>query len=94
MVRSEAIREPLFIRMSFRFGYAMFIGQPHLLNWVEKPWYHTQENVMPIQQHSVDCIAAAIEPQTSGTDNLNTLALVEAAYISAFQARMVDLSSL
>lgn len=67
---------------------------PELLSWAEKPWHNIQESVLTIQQHFVDCIAAGIEPQTSGADNLKTLALVEAAYLSASQARMIDLSSL
>ena len=35
--------------------------------------------------------AGAAEPETSGRDNLNTLALVEAAYASAAEGCVVDL---
>ena len=47
-----------------------------------------------IQQHFVDCLTAGVEPETSGVDNLKTLALVEAAYLSASQDRKIDLSEI
>lgn len=56
---------------------------PPLLSWAERPWHNIQESVRTIQQHFVDCIGAGREPETSGRDNLKTLALVEAAYRSA-----------
>ena len=34
------------------------------------------------------------EPEISGTDNLKTMALIEAAYISAAQKRAVHLSEI
>jgi D-apiose dehydrogenase len=50
--------------------------------------------VLTIQQHFVDCVAKGRAPQTSGADNLQTLALVEAAYLSAAEGRTVRLSEL
>lgn len=65
--------------------------QPELLPWAEKPWHNIQESVQSIQQHFVDCIAAGCEPETSGFDNLKTLALVEAAYLSASKECTINL---
>lgn len=65
---------------------------PILLPWAEKPWHNIQESVLNIQQHFIECIAYGVEPQTSGADNLKTLALVEAAYESAEHGRTVSLS--
>lgn len=65
---------------------------PPLLPWAEKPWHNIQESVLTIQQHFVDCIKGGIEPETSGSDNLKTLALVEAAYESAARQCTVDLA--
>ena len=56
---------------------------PPLLPWASMPWHNIQESVGLIEQHWVDCLAKGVEPQTSGRDNLKTLALVEAAYKSA-----------
>jgi len=67
---------------------------PPLLSWAEKPWHNIQESVQAIQQHFVDCIAAGTQPETSGRDNLKTLALVEAAYRSAAEGQMVNLSEI
>lgn len=67
---------------------------PPVLAWAEKPWHNIQESVQAIQQHFVECIAAGRQPETSGADNLKTLALVEAAYLSASSGRMIDLSSM
>lgn len=65
---------------------------PALLPWAEKPWHNIQESVQTIQQHFVDCVMNGEEPQTSGDDNLKTLALVEAAYESADRRCVVNLS--
>ncbi len=67
---------------------------PPLLSWAEKPWHNIQESVQSIQQHFVDSISTGTEPQTSGADNLKTLALVEAAYRSASHASMIKISDI
>ena len=67
---------------------------PPVLPWAEKPWHNIQESVQIIQQHFIDCVKAGKEPETSGEDNLKTLALVEAAYISAADNRSVGLSEI
>ena len=63
---------------------------PTLLPWAERPWHNIQESVLAIQRHWVRCLRDDIEPETSGADNLKTLALVEAAYLSAAQRRSID----
>jgi predicted dehydrogenase len=66
-------------------------GTPLILPWAQLPWHNIQESVLIIQQHFVECITAGIQPKTSGADNLKTLALVEAAYLSAAQGTIVPL---
>ncbi|ODT57728.1 MULTISPECIES: Gfo/Idh/MocA family oxidoreductase [Paracoccus] len=56
---------------------------PPVLDWAERPWHNIQKSVRIIQQHFVDCLRQDRMPETSGQDNLRTLALVEAAYASA-----------
>jgi predicted dehydrogenase len=63
---------------------------PPVLPWASKPWHNIQESVRIIQQHFVDCLRAVCEPETSGRDNLQTLGLVEAAYLSAAEHRTVE----
>ncbi len=56
---------------------------PRLLPWASRPWHNIQESVLNIQRHWVTCLHEGREPDTSGRDNLQTLALVQAAYASA-----------
>lgn len=63
---------------------------PPLLPWASRPWHNIQESVQVIQQHFVDCLRAGVQPETSGRDNLKTLALVEAAYVSARDRSRID----
>ena len=67
---------------------------PPVLPWAEKPWHNIQESVHTIQQHFVECVRSGTQPETAVADNLKTLALVEAAYLSAAQARTVALSEI
>lgn len=64
---------------------------PKLLSWASRPWHNIQESVQAIQQHWVDCLRTGREPATSGRDNMQTLALVEAAYESAQSRRLVEI---
>ncbi len=68
--------------------------EPPLLEWAERPWHNIQESVVAIQQDFARCIAEGRQPETSGEDNLKTLALVEAAYLSAQEGRTIVLSEL
>lgn len=63
---------------------------PPVLPWAERPWHNIQESVQIIQAHFVDCLRAGTQPETSGHDNLKTLALVEAAYQSAADGSRID----
>ncbi|MER9581073.1 Gfo/Idh/MocA family oxidoreductase [Mesorhizobium sp. M0276] len=75
-------------------GTAATDVSPPLLPWASRPWHNIQESVVAIQQHWVDCLAKGIEPATSGTDNLKTFALVEAAYAGAASRQPVQLDAL
>lgn len=67
---------------------------PKLLPWASRPWHNIQESVALIQKHWVERLAARQEPDTSGRDNLQTFALVEAAYLSARRGETVSLVDL
>lgn len=67
---------------------------PPLLPWASQPWHNIQESVALIQQHWVDCLRTGAEPATSGRDNLQTLALVEAVYESARTLKTVEIADL
>lgn len=67
---------------------------PPLLPWASRPWHNIQESVTAIQQHWIDCLREKQETSTSGSDNLKTFALVEAAYASAGNRETISLSSL
>ena len=62
---------------------------PRLYPWAEKPWHNIQESVATIQRHFAECLRQGRSPETSGHDNLRTLALVEGAYFSAAEARTI-----
>lgn len=64
---------------------------PPVLPWAERPWHNIQQSVQIIQQHFVDCLRSGVPPETSGHDNLKTLALVEAAYRSAAERTRIDM---
>ncbi|RIX97574.1 gfo/Idh/MocA family oxidoreductase [Aureimonas flava] len=63
---------------------------PPLLPWASRPWHNIQESVALIQAHWAQALRAGTEPDTSGRDNLKTLALVEAAYLSAAAGSSLD----
>jgi D-apiose dehydrogenase len=63
---------------------------PVQYDWAERPWHNIQQSVVAIQQHFTDCVATGLAPETSGRDNLKTLELVEAAYVSAAEGRTVE----
>ena len=67
---------------------------PPVLPWASKPWQNIQESVRIIQQHFIDCLRDGRQPETSGRDNLQTLGLVEAAYLSAASCRTVETSEI
>ena len=58
------------------------VGSP-LLAWTSYPWHISQESVLNANAHFLEAYRLGKEADTSGTDNLKTFALVEAAYESA-----------
>ena len=67
---------------------------PPLLPWASRPWHNSQESVVLIQQHFMDCLRVGKEPATSGHDNLKTLVLVEAVYQSAPSNEVVNIAAI
>lgn len=67
---------------------------PPLLHWASTPWHNIQESVALIEQHWADCLKAGRETQTSGRDNLQTFALVEAVYRSAESGETIRVADL
>ncbi len=66
---------------------------PPVLPWAERPWHNIQESVMAIQSHFVESLNAGSAPETSGADNLKTLAIVYAAYDSAlYKGRAISMA--
>ena len=56
---------------------------PRMFPWSTRPWHGTQDSVVRVQEHWVDCLRAGAEPETSGADSLKTYGLVFGAYRSA-----------
>lgn len=62
---------------------------PDWPSWSDAPWSVIQESVVNLQRDWVSCMRHDQKVATSGEDNFNTLALVEAAYESADKSRTV-----
>ncbi|WP_425373807.1 Gfo/Idh/MocA family protein [Phyllobacterium salinisoli] len=60
-----------------------FDVSPKLHDWANRPWHNIQESVFNIERHWTACLKGGQQPETSGADNLKTMALVFAAYESA-----------
>jgi len=58
-------------------------ASPSPAPWMHAPWQTVQDSVVRTQHHFVDALRTGREPDTSGWDNLHTLAAVEAAYEAA-----------
>jgi D-apiose dehydrogenase len=63
---------------------------PEMLPWSTPPWHGTQESVLKIQQHWVNCLRDGLEPETAGADSLKTYGLVFGAYESARSGQSVE----
>ena len=61
-----------------------------MLPWFSKEWCVSQEAVLNTNLHLLDCYRQGVEAEISGRDNLNTFALVEAAYEAASSNRSVQ----
>lgn len=64
------------------------IGSP-LLPWTQEPWHVAQESVLLTQRAIMAAWSKDQDAETSGADNLNTYALVDAAYAAAASGRAV-----
>ena len=62
---------------------------PSVPAWADPQWALVQESVLNPQAHFIDCLRSGEPFQTSGRDNLETFALVEAAYVSAASGQPV-----
>jgi predicted dehydrogenase len=82
------------MQVTGKHGSEMHDVSPRLLPWATRPWHNIQESVQAIQQHWVDCLREGRDPATSGRDNLKTLALVEAAYLSASTGQTIEMSAI
>ena len=89
LVRIEATQGTLELSQDFRLTLT-HNGQtehhsvaPVIYPWAEQPWAMIQESVVNIQQHWCDCLLSQRESETSGADNLRSLALTFLAYQSA-----------
>jgi Predicted dehydrogenases and related proteins len=74
-------------RLSVRSGESVrtYSVEPECPAWGERPWHVVQDSVVEACRHWLDVAAGRAELQTSVQDNINTLAAVEACYISAAQ---------
>ena len=64
------------------------VGSP-LLSWTQEPWHVAQESVLLTQRAIIAAWHAGRDAETSGTDNLKTFAIAEAAYTAAGSGRAV-----
>lgn len=70
-------------------GRTTWSAEPAVPVWGEKPWHVVQDSVMALIRHAVEVMQGQAAPQPSGAFTLNTVALVEAAYVSAAEGRRV-----
>lgn len=66
--------------------------EPAVPRWGAKPWHAVQDSVIRFQNHVVDVLNGRSEPQPSGRDNLQTLALSLASYDAADGQCVVNMS--
>jgi predicted dehydrogenase len=64
------------------------IGSP-LRSWTSDRWHVAQEGAFVACRHFLDCLQRGVPAETSGTDNLRTYALVDAAYRAAEEHRAI-----
>lgn len=66
---------------------------PSVPIWGERPWHMVQDSVIRFQAHVVDVLNGRAQPQPSGADNLNTLAVTLASYQAMADGRLIDIPS-
>lgn len=72
-------------------GRETYSVEPPVPSWGAKPWHVIQDSVAATIRHAVDVMQGTASPSPSGAFTLNTVALVEAAYLSAAEGRRVTL---
>jgi D-apiose dehydrogenase len=77
------------LQVTDRAGTTHTVADAPTGGWLTPPWHVVQQSVRNIQQHWVDCLRQGRTPDTSGADNLRTLAVCLAAYESAEQGRTI-----
>ncbi|MEM9474943.1 MAG: Gfo/Idh/MocA family oxidoreductase [Pseudomonadota bacterium] len=67
-------------------------ADPEVPAWGARPWHTIQDSVIRFQAHVVDVLNGRAEPQPSGRDNLNTLALTLASYDAMRERQLIDVA--
>ena len=72
-------------QLSVRSGESIrtYSVEPPCPAWGERPWHVVQDSVVEACRHWLEAAAGRTQLQTSVQDNINTLAAVEACYLSA-----------
>jgi len=72
-------------------GRRTFSAEPSVPGWGVRPWHVVQESVVAFQRHAIAVLDGASGPMPSGRFTVGTVALVDAAYLSAAEGRRVTL---
>lgn len=64
-------------------------AEPELAPWMERPWNVVQDSVLRTCRHILQAYRAGQMPSVAAADNVKTIALCEAAYLSAATATAV-----
>jgi len=72
-------------------GRSTFSAEPPVPGWGARPWHVVQDSVLEFQRHALAVLSGAADPMPSGRFTVGTVALVDAAYLSAAEERRVPL---
>lgn len=61
-----------------------------LLPWTTARWHTSQEGTLNACRHFLCCLRDGVSAETSGSDNLKSFALLDAAYRAAAEGRLVS----
>jgi len=73
-------------------GRRTFSAEPDVPAWGSCPWHVVQDSVLAFQRHAVAVLDGTCAPMPSGQFTVGTVALVDAAYLSAAEGRRVPLN--
>lgn len=68
-----------------------FLAKPKKYKWISSPWEQIQESVVNTHIHFIECLQNNKIPDTSGKDNLKSLAMVFASYESNKKNKNINL---